>query len=162
MGSCLLLSFLLFSMRYVRYLVAIWWIVFMVLFISDVEICRFLRRSMRHVCIALLTPMMIVTRGWTFHPCALKVPINELCLSSFVCMAWSRNMPCVKVNAMIWIIRSNVGIRGHFVHMLLHVCMIWYWVLALQGNHTGCCCMCTLVATMEWCCLGVCYFGCQR
>ena len=45
MGSCLLSSFLLLGTRCVRYSIAIWWIFFMVLFISAIRICSFLRNS---------------------------------------------------------------------------------------------------------------------
>ena len=44
-----------------------------------------------------LTPMVIIMRGLIFQPCALIAFTNGLDLSSFVCMAWSRNLSCVKV-----------------------------------------------------------------
>jgi hypothetical protein len=63
---------------------------------------------------APLTPTVITIRGLIFEPCALIVSTNGLCLSSFVCMAWSRNLSCVKVNSIIWMVRSGVGISGPF------------------------------------------------
>jgi hypothetical protein len=72
-------------------------------FISDVG--RFSRSSMLLVCMAPLTFAMIIMRGLIFQPCALIVSTNGLYFSSFVCMAWSRNLSCVKVNSMIWMVR---------------------------------------------------------
>jgi len=55
---------------------------------------------------------MITMRGLIFQPCALNASTNGLYLFSFVCMAWSRNLSCVKMNSMIWMNRSGVGISG--------------------------------------------------
>ena len=72
-GSCLLSSLLLLSTRYVRYLMAIWWVVFIgfYIIISDVWICRFSRSFMLLVWMAPLTPTVITTRDLIFQPCAL-------------------------------------------------------------------------------------------
>ena len=63
---------------------------------------------------APLTPMVITTRGLIFQPCALIASLNGLYLFSFVCMDWSRNLSCAKVNSMIWMVTSGVGISGPF------------------------------------------------
>ena len=94
-GACLLLSFLLLSTRNVRYLIAIWWIFFMVLFISASGICSFLRSFVLLVCIAPLTPTVIIIRGLDFKPCAFIAFISGLYLVFLVCMACSINMSCV-------------------------------------------------------------------
>lgn len=49
-GSYLLSIFLLFRMRYVRCLMAIWWIFLHGVFIRDMGICKFLRRYRLLVC----------------------------------------------------------------------------------------------------------------
>lgn len=36
---------------------------------------------------------------------------NMLYLSPYVCMGWSRDLPCAKLNSMIWMVRFGVGIR---------------------------------------------------
>ena len=61
-----------------------------------------------------LTPTVITMRGLIFQSCGLIASTNGLYLSSFVCMAWSSNLSCVKVNSMIGIVRSGVGISGPF------------------------------------------------
>jgi hypothetical protein len=58
--------------------------------------------------------VVITMRGLIFQPCALIAPTNGSHLSSFVCMAWSRNLSCVKVNSTIWMVRSGVCISGPF------------------------------------------------
>ena len=64
---------------------------------------------------APLTFVVISMRGLIFEPCALIASTNGLYLSSFVCMAWSRNPSCIKENSMIfWMVRSNVGISEPF------------------------------------------------
>ena len=114
-SSCLLLSFLLLRTRYVRYLMAIWWMIFIVTFLmSDVGICRFSRSSMLLVWMAPLTLAVITMRGLIFQSCALIASTNGLHLSSFVCMSWSRNLSCIKVDSIIWMVRSGVGISGPF------------------------------------------------
>ena len=57
-----------------------------------------------------LTLAVIFMRGLIFQPCALIVFTNGLYLSPFVCMVWSRNLSCVKVNLMIRMVRTSVGI----------------------------------------------------
>ena len=59
------------------------------------------------VYMAPLTLAVITMRGLIFQPCALIVSTKKLCSSSFVCMAWSRNLSCVQVNSMIWMVRSG-------------------------------------------------------
>ena len=87
--SCVLSSFFLLNIRYMRYLMAIWWMVFIVfIFISGVGICRFSRSFMLLVWMAPLTLVVITMRGLIFQPCALIASTNGLYLSSFVCMAW--------------------------------------------------------------------------
>ena len=88
MGSYLLSSFLLLSTWYVKYLMAIWRIAFIVFFMSDLGLFRFLRSSM------LLLYIM------PFILCSNDI-IDGLYLSSFVCTPWSRNLPYVKVNSII-------------------------------------------------------------
>ena len=52
--------------------------------------------------------------GLVFQPCALIASTNGLYLSSFLCMAWSRNLSCVKLDSMIWMLRLGVGTSGPF------------------------------------------------
>ena len=66
------------------------------------------------VCIAPHTPRVIVIRGFVFQPCAFIESISRLYLVSFVCMACLMNPSRVKVNSMICMVRSGVGIRGLF------------------------------------------------
>ena len=63
---------------------------------------------------APLTFAVITMRGLLFEPCALIVSTNMLYLSFFVCMASSRNLSCVQVNSMVWMVRYGVGISGLF------------------------------------------------
>ena len=63
---------------------------------------------------APLTHAVINMRGLIFHPCALIVSNNGLYLSSFVCLSLSRNLSYVKVNSMIRMVRSGVGISEPF------------------------------------------------
>ena len=83
-------------------------------YFSDVEICRSLRSSLLLVCMTSLTLVAITMKGLTFQPCALLAFINALYLSSFVCMAWSRNLSCCEGELMIWMIRVSVGISKSF------------------------------------------------
>lgn len=81
--------------------------------ISDVGICRFSRSFMLLVWIPTMTPAVRVIKGPTFQPHVLVASINGLCLFAFVCMAqWLRKLSCVKVNSMVWMVRSGVGING--------------------------------------------------
>ena len=55
---CLLSSFRLLNTTYVRYLMGIWCIIFIVLLIIDLEgggVCRFARKLMLLVCMAHIT-----------------------------------------------------------------------------------------------------------
>jgi hypothetical protein len=66
------------------------------------------------VCIAPLTHAMIVVRGLIFQPCAFIASTSGLYLASFVCIVGSTNVSCVKVNSIICMVRSGVGIKGSF------------------------------------------------
>ena len=95
----------------------IWWLFgewFSLVFISDVLICRFSRGSMLLVWMPPLTLAVINMRGLIFQPCALIASTIGLYLSPFVCMVRSRNLSCIKVKSMTWMIRFGVGISGPF------------------------------------------------
>ena len=99
-------------------------------------ICRFSRSSLLLVCMAPLTLVMITMRGLTFQPCALLASINGLYLSSFICMAWSRNPSCCEGELMIWMIRSNVGISRPFC---LYMAPCMYAIRSLSiARHSRC------------------------
>ena len=53
-------------------------------------------------------------KGSLVQPCAFIASIRGLYLVYLVCMACSINLSCVKVNSMICIFRSGVGIKGLF------------------------------------------------
>ena len=69
MGVCLLSSFLLFKTKYVRYLNAFWCMSFMRLFMLDFGIFSFVGLSMECSCMAPLTPVAMVMRGWCSIRC---------------------------------------------------------------------------------------------
>ena len=64
---CLLSSFILFETKYVRYLMVSWCIFFTRVLILDFGILRLASFSMEFSCMAPLTPVVMVTRGFTFH-----------------------------------------------------------------------------------------------
>ena len=124
----------LLSTRYVSCLMAIWWMVCIVYHISDVGLCRFSWISMFLVWMAPLTLAVLTMTGLMFRPCALIASTNGLHLSSFVCMAWSRNISCVKVKSMISMLRSSVSISGP-ICSYAPLCKR-YMILVLRGNPT--------------------------
>ena len=68
MGVCLLSSFLLLSTRYVRYVMAFWWMCFMRRLMLGLGMLRSCNLLMDCSCMAPRTPAMIVIRGFVFHP----------------------------------------------------------------------------------------------
>lgn len=84
----------------------------MVFLINELEIYSVSSDSRLLLCIAPLTLAVMVMRGLTFQPWALIASISGLYLSSFICMACSMNLSCVKVNSMIWMVMYGVGIGG--------------------------------------------------
>ena len=66
MGSCLLSSFLLFIIRYIRYLIAIWCISFMVLSIIGRGLRRSFKRFMLLLCMPPHTHVEMTVRGATY------------------------------------------------------------------------------------------------
>jgi hypothetical protein len=66
MGVCLFSSFLLFRIRYVRYLIAFWWIFCMRVLMAYFGILRFVSLSMDCSCMAPLTPDVMIMRGFDF------------------------------------------------------------------------------------------------
>ena len=83
----MLSSFHLFNITYVRYLMAIWCISFIILLIIDGGMCRFARKLMLLVCMAPY-PYDNDHEGVKFLACALIAFITGLYLSSFVMIAW--------------------------------------------------------------------------
>ena len=63
---CLLSSFLLFKMRYVRYLMVLRWIFFIRVLMVGMFNCASL--LMECSCMAPLTPVVMVMRGFVCHP----------------------------------------------------------------------------------------------
>ena len=61
-----------------------------------------------------LTHVVITMRGQIFQPCALIAFINGLYSSSFVCLAWTKNLSCIKVNSMIWMVRTSACMNVPF------------------------------------------------
>ena len=104
------------------------------------------------VCIAHVTPAIMVMRGLTFQPWALIAFIRRLYLSSFVWLAWLMNLSCVKVNSMIWISRYYVRIRGPFCSNGA-VCIYTMSSSNLWGIHILWCCMCNSISRVSWYCL---------
>lgn len=68
-GFCLLSSFLLLSIRYIRYLIEFWCILFTSIFISFVGICKYSYSWIGCLWMAPLTLAMMVMRGLTSHLC---------------------------------------------------------------------------------------------
>jgi hypothetical protein len=68
MGVCLLSSFLLFSTRYVRYLMAFWWMSFMSFLMLDLGSFRSVNFWMECSCMSPRTPAVIVITGLVFQP----------------------------------------------------------------------------------------------
>ena len=64
-------------------------------------------------------------RGLTLQPCARILFIDGLYLSPFICMAWSSNLSSVKVNSLVWMVRSGVGIIGPFCSYMTPVYNTW-------------------------------------
>jgi hypothetical protein len=88
MGVCLFSSFLLFRIRYVRYLIAFWWIFCMRVYMAYFGILRFVSLSMDCLCMAPLTPTVMIMRGFVFHPLFSMMLINGtylVCLCTRAC-----------------------------------------------------------------------------
>jgi hypothetical protein len=64
--------------------------------------------------IRFIAYLMKVIKGLIFKPCAFLASITKLYMVSFVCMACLMNVSCVKVNTMICMVRSGVGIMGSY------------------------------------------------
>ena len=78
---------------------------------------------------------VITMMGLIFQPCALIVSINKLSSSS-VCMASSRNLSSVKVNSMIWMVRSDVGISEPFCsYATAYMYTIFSFSFARHSHH---------------------------
>ena len=67
------------------------------------------------MCKSPFTLAVIIMRGVTFHPCAIFAFINELYLL--------RNLSCVEVDLMIWMVEPCVFVIIVFAHMCRLVCM---------------------------------------
>jgi hypothetical protein len=109
---CLLSSFLLFNTRYVRYLMAFWWMFFMRLLMLVFGMLRCSSFLMDCSCIAPLTHAVMVMRGFSFHPLRCISLINGSYLACFCVMACSRNLSWQYVNSMNWIVFVFDGDKG--------------------------------------------------
>lgn len=81
-GVCLWSGFLLFSMRYARHLIAIWCRNFIRLFVLFLEMLRFLNCVFGLSWMALLTPTIMVMRGFSYLPFFVSLSISVLHLES--------------------------------------------------------------------------------
>ena len=96
---CLLSSFLLFNTRYVRYLMAFWCMFFMRLLMLAFGISRYSNFLMDYSCIALLTLVVMVIRGFVFHPLLCMSLINGSYLACFCVIACYGNLLWQYVNS---------------------------------------------------------------
>lgn len=78
MGLCLLSSFPLFSMRYVRCLMVFWCMHFIMFFMLFFGMLRYLGCDIWCSWIAPQTSTIMVRRGFTFHPLLSSAPMNGL------------------------------------------------------------------------------------
>lgn len=62
---------------------------------------------------APLTPTVINMRVQYSSLVSLLRLLTD-CICLLLCMAWSKNLSCVKVNSMIWMVKSKLGISGPF------------------------------------------------
>ena len=121
---CLLSSFLLFRIRYVRYLMALWCMFFMSVLMLLVGIFRLVSFLMDFSCMAPLTPSVMVTRGLVFHPLFCKAFINGLYLACLCRRACYGNLSWQYVNSISWIVVVGDGFSS-----------VWDWFGApmMQG-----------------------------
>ena len=75
-GACLLISFLLFRTKYMRYIMAFWCIFFMRVLVLDFGLSNSVSFLIECSCMASLTLAMTMMRALTFQPLFWRVLIN--------------------------------------------------------------------------------------
>jgi hypothetical protein len=88
-GVCLLSSFVLFEIRYVRYLMTFWCTYFMWVLIFDFGMFRLVSFLMECLGMTPLTPVVMVMRRLIFKPVFCLVLISGPYLVCFCSRAWS-------------------------------------------------------------------------
>jgi hypothetical protein len=83
---------------------ALWCRLFMRFLMLVLGILRFVSFSIDFLCIASLTPAVMVMRGLIFHPLFCMVLISGLYLACFCVVACSGNRSWQYVNSMSWIV----------------------------------------------------------
>ena len=91
-GACLLSNFLLFSTKYVRYLMAFWWMSRMSFLMLVLGIFKSFNFWMECSCMAPRTPAVIVMMGLVFHPLLCMAWFSGSYLVRFCVMACSGNL----------------------------------------------------------------------
>jgi hypothetical protein len=131
MGGCLLSSFLLFNIKYVRHLMAIWCICFMSVMISFLGILGPSNSRIDCSWMAPLTLVVIMMREFTCHRVVLNV-----CMSGLILVAFS-----------MWVVLGNFPNLCQSFSSLrsLHTCLI-----AHVGSYVGITCGCPTTMTVHY------------
>ena len=94
-------------------------------------------------CIAPLTPIVIVMRGFVFQPLFYIAFISGLCLMCFCVMACSGNLSWQYVNSMNCIVCVSAGTKGvgawfgtPSMHRMSGLSLAWHWHFVCVHVHS--------------------------
>jgi hypothetical protein len=116
-------SFLLFRMRYMKYLMTFWSMFFMRVLMVDYGNIKLVILLMMCSCTAPLTPAVMVMRGLVCHPLFCRILFRGSYLLCLCVRAWSGCLSWQYVNLMSWIVSMGEGNIGNCV---------WFWVPILH------------------------------
>ena len=127
---CLSSKFLLFMTQYVRYLMAFQCMFFMRILISDFGTLILASFLMKCLCMAPLTPTMMVMRGFTFHPLFCMVLFNGSYLVCFCSRLWLKNLdeflPSMITRAPCGYLYKNLHDVHHYYYYSKITCSIYH------------------------------------
>ena len=93
LGGCLLSSFHLFRIRYVRYLMAFWWIFFVRILMVGFKMMMLLSFWEECSCIVPHPPVVMVRGKLIFHPLSMRIFSSGSYLVCVCLMACFGNLP---------------------------------------------------------------------
>ena len=140
---CLLSSFLLFSTRCAKYLMAFWCMFFIRILMLDFGILRSVNLVMDCSCKVPLTLAVIVIRGFVFQPLFRIAFISRSYFACFCVRACYGNLSWQYVNSMNCTVWVGVGRRGvevwfgvPIIQRMSGHSLAWHWHVVCGHVHS--------------------------
>ena len=152
-GVCLLSSFLLLRTKYVRYLMAFWWMSFISFLMLGLGIFMSVSFWMECSWMAPRTPPVIVMMELVFHPLLWIAWFSGSYLVCFRAMACSGNLSWQYVNSInctVWLGDGDIGsviwFGAPIMHKMSSLSLAWHWQGVWEhvhcNSHSGTVCSC--------------------